>query len=77
MDARMQSRLSFDIWNLEEEKYDYHEKRRLYKYCKLQYLWQYIQESYIYLEVIRKIHDMNEQNNLFERSFYTRFKLDE
>lgn len=29
------------------------------------------------LEVIRKIHDMNEQNNLFERSFYTRFKLDE
>lgn len=47
MDARMQSRLSFDIWNLEEEKYDYHEKRRLYKYCKLQYLWQYIQESYI------------------------------
>lgn len=47
MDARVQSRLSFDIWNLEEEKYDYHEKRRLYKYCKLQYLWQYIQESYI------------------------------
>lgn len=36
-----------------------------------------IYSGIVYLEVIRKIHDMNEQNNLFERSFYTRFKLDE